>query len=108
MSAGRRRRSSRHESGSSSSANNNISDEQIFDLLSKLQRLIPEIRQTRSNKVVSGSVLLEETCKYIRNLQREVEDLSYRLSQLLASSSSSSTHDHINNAQAAIIRSLLI
>ncbi|XP_057949312.1 transcription factor PRE6 [Malania oleifera] len=88
-------RSSRSRQSSSS----RITDDQIADLVSKLQQLVPEIRHRRSDKV-SASKVLQETCNYIRNLHREVDDLSDRLSQLLASTDS-------NSAQAAIIRSLL-
>ncbi|XP_009622200.1 transcription factor PRE6-like [Nicotiana tabacum] len=77
-----------------------ISDDQIADLVSKLQLLIPEIRNRRSDKVTASTVL-QETCNYIRSLHREVEDLSERLSVLLDSTESDS-------AQAAIIRSLLM
>ncbi|KAG2409501.1 Transcription factor PRE6 Basic helix-loop-helix protein [Vigna angularis] len=72
-----------------------ITDAQITDLVSKLQHLIPELRARRSDKV------LQETCNYIKSLHREVDDLSDRLSQLLATTDS-------NSAQAAIIRSLLM
>ncbi|PNT78079.1 hypothetical protein BRADI_1g73161v3 [Brachypodium distachyon] len=50
---------------------------------------------------VPSSRVLQETCSYIRSLHREVDDLSERLSELLATSDMSS-------AQAAIIRSLLM
>jgi len=50
---------------------------------------------------VSASKVLQETCNYIKTLHREVDDLSDRLSQLLATTDS-------NSAQAAIIRSLLM
>lgn len=50
---------------------------------------------------VSASKVLQETCNYIRSLHREVDDLSDRLSNLLATTDSDS-------AQAAIIRSLLM
>ncbi|XP_011071014.1 transcription factor PRE6-like [Sesamum indicum] len=89
------RRSRSRQSGVS-----RISDDQIADLVSKLQQLIPEIRNRRSDKV-SASKVLQETCNYIRNLHREVDDLSDRLSELLDSTDSDS-------AQAAIIRSLLM
>ncbi|KAK4399784.1 UNVERIFIED_CONTAM: Transcription factor PRE6 [Sesamum calycinum] len=89
------RRSRSRQSGVS-----RISDDQIADLVSKLQQLIPEIRNRRSDKV-SASKVLQETCNYIRNLHREVDDLSDRLSELLESTDSDS-------AQAAIIRSLLM
>ncbi|XP_044490974.1 transcription factor PRE6-like [Mangifera indica] len=77
-----------------------ITDDQISDLVSKLQQLIPEIRARRSEKV-SASKILQETCDYIRSLHREVDDLSDRLSALLASTDN-------NSAEAAIIRSLLM
>ncbi|CAN6484699.1 Transcription factor [Nymphaea thermarum] len=75
-----------------------ITDEQINDLIAKLQALLPEIRNRSSDKV-SASKVLQETCNYIRSLHREVDDLSERLSELLASTDS---------AQAAVIRSLLL
>ncbi|MBA0624525.1 hypothetical protein Godav_009873 [Gossypium davidsonii] len=83
-----------------SSGVSRIRDDQITDLVSKLQLLIPQIRGGRSHKV-SASKVLQETCNYIRSLHREVEDLSHRLSELLASTD-------IDNDQAAIIRSLLM
>ncbi|KAH6763144.1 basic helix-loop-helix DNA-binding family protein [Perilla frutescens var. hirtella] len=89
------RRSRSRQSGVS-----RITDDQIADLVSRLQQLIPEIRSSRSDKV-SASKVLQETCNYIRNLHREVDDLSDRLSGLLESTDGDS-------AQAAIIRSLLM
>ena len=50
---------------------------------------------------VSASKVLQETCNYIRNLHREVDDLSEKLSELLESTDA-------NTAQAAIIRSLIM
>ncbi|KAK4568271.1 hypothetical protein RGQ29_003881 [Quercus rubra] len=87
------RRSRSRQSGGS-----RITDDQINDLVSKLQQLLPEIRDRRSDKVSAANVL-QETCNYIRNLHREVDDLSERLSELLATT---------DTAQAAIIRSLLM
>ena len=49
----------------------------------------------------SASKVLQETCNYIRSLHREVDDLSVRLSQLLATIDADS-------AEAAIIRSLIM
>ncbi|CAI0387571.1 unnamed protein product [Linum tenue] len=101
------RRSSRSRHGQSArSSSSIISDDQIIDLVSKLQRLVPEARSTTSSrrsrdKQGSASNVLQETCSYIRELHREVDDLSERLSELLASTDSDS-------AQAAIIRSLLM
>ncbi|GLT36945.1 hypothetical protein SLA2020_112900 [Shorea laevis] len=88
-------------SGSSrSSGAPRITDDQITDLVSKLQQLIPELRNGRFNKT-SSSRILEETCNYIKNLQKEVDDLSDRLAQLLASKET-------DDDQAAIIKSLLM
>ncbi|KAF8399446.1 hypothetical protein HHK36_015311 [Tetracentron sinense] len=89
------RRSRSRQSGSS-----RITDDQINDLVSKLQQLLPEIRDRQPDKVSSANVL-QETCNYIRSLHREVDDLSERLSELLATTETTS-------AQAAIIRSLLM
>ncbi|TMW82860.1 transcription factor PRE6 [Solanum lycopersicum] len=93
--SGRRSRTQSSEGGTS-----RISDDQIIQLVSKLQQLLPEIRNRRSNKA-SASKVLQETCNYIRNLHKEVDDLSDRLSQLL------STID-ADSPEAAIIRSLIM
>ncbi|KAM0955151.1 hypothetical protein ACFX13_023982 [Malus domestica] len=85
--------------GSRQSGTPAIKDDQIIELVSKLRQLVPEIRDRRSNKVPASKVL-QETCNYIRNLHREVDDLSERLSQLL------STID-ADSPEAAIIRSLI-
>ncbi|KAK9061756.1 hypothetical protein SSX86_018939 [Deinandra increscens subsp. villosa] len=76
-----------------------ITDEQITELVSKLQQLLPELRNHRSNKA-SASKVLQETCNYVRSLHKEVDDLSDRLSRLL------STVDD-DGPQASIIRSLI-
>nr|XP_010317103.1 transcription factor PRE5 isoform X1 [Solanum lycopersicum] len=105
--SGRRSRTQSSEGGTS-----RISDDQIIQLVSKLQQLLPEIRNRRSNKKstmnlridpsqASASKVLQETCNYIRNLHKEVDDLSDRLSQLL------STID-ADSPEAAIIRSLIM
>ncbi|KAI4319134.1 hypothetical protein MLD38_032770 [Melastoma candidum] len=88
---------SSRRSRSRQSAGSGITDDQIAELVTRLQQLLPEIRSRCSDKV-SASKVLQETCNYIRSLHREVDDLSERLSELLATS---------DNAQAAIIRSLL-
>ncbi|ESW25813.1 hypothetical protein PHAVU_003G067500 [Phaseolus vulgaris] len=92
--------STRRSRSRQSPVSTEITDAQITDLVSKLQQLIPELRARRSDKV-SASKVLQETCNYIKSLHREVDDLSDRLSQLLATTDS-------NSAQAAIIRSLLM
>ncbi|XP_027904697.1 transcription factor PRE3 [Vigna unguiculata] len=90
--------SSRRSRSRQTGTSRNITDDQINDLVSKLQQLLPEIRERRSDKV-SASKVLQETCNYIRSLHREVDDLSERLSELLATT---------DTAQAAIIRNLLM
>ncbi|MFS7970770.1 putative transcription factor bHLH family [Helianthus anomalus] len=77
-----------------------LTDSQILQLLSKLQQLLPEIRNRRSNKA-SASKVLQETCKYVRSLHKEVDDLSERLSHLL------STIDD-ESPEASVIRSLIM
>ncbi|KAL9667859.1 hypothetical protein QQ045_002228 [Rhodiola kirilowii] len=88
----RRSRSGR-QSGSS-----RISDDQIHDLVTKLQQLLTEIRRHSRSDKASAARVLQETCNYIRNLHQEVDDLSERLSELLANT---------DNAQATIIRNML-
>ncbi|XP_050224639.1 transcription factor PRE3 [Mercurialis annua] len=90
--------SSRRSRSRTSSGTSRISDDQILDLVSKLQQLLPEIRNRRSDKV-SAAKVLQETCNYIKSLHREVDDLSERLSELLATT---------DTAQAALIRNLLM
>ncbi|GAA0168978.1 hypothetical protein Leryth_021482 [Lithospermum erythrorhizon] len=89
----RRSRSSRHSSGA------RISDDQITDLVNKLQQLLPELRNNRSSDKVSPARVLQDTCNYIRNLHQEVDDLSERLSGLLETT---------DTTQAALIRNLLM
>ncbi|KMT08093.1 hypothetical protein BVRB_6g143450 [Beta vulgaris subsp. vulgaris] len=93
--------SSRRSRSRQSGGVSGISDDQIADLVHKLQQLIPEIRGSRRNSDKSANRVLQETCNYIRSLHREVDDLSDRLAELLASTDSDS-------AQAAIIRSLFM
>ncbi|XP_021592981.1 transcription factor ILI6 isoform X1 [Manihot esculenta] len=100
------------------SGSSRITDDQILDLVTKLQQLLPEIGNRLSDKnqnrnprtkkwksklyrklEVSAAKVLQETCNYIRSLHREVDDLSERLSELLATT---------DTAQAAIIRNLLM
>ncbi|KAJ4750565.1 Transcription factor ILI5 [Rhynchospora pubera] len=82
-----------------SSRRGRITDEEMNELISKLQLLLPESRRRNVGRASAGK-LLKETCSYIKSLHREVDDLSDRLSQLMA------TMDD-NSPQADIIRSLL-
>ncbi|KAI9111606.1 hypothetical protein K1719_017296 [Acacia pycnantha] len=85
----------------SRSSTREISDAQINDLVSKLQRLIPQLQPSHSPQKVSAAKVLKETCDYVKKLHREVDDLSDRLSELLANTDS-------HSAEAAILRSLLM
>nr|CAB3470081.1 unnamed protein product [Digitaria exilis] len=76
-----------------------VSEEEINELISRLQTLLPNARR-RGGSQASTTKLLKETCSYIKSLHREVDDLSDRLSDLMA------TMDH-NSPGAEIIRSLL-
>ncbi|WVZ55632.1 hypothetical protein U9M48_006270 [Paspalum notatum var. saurae] len=85
---------------SSRRSGSRISDDEINELISKLQALLPESSRRRNASRSSASKLLKETCTYIKSLHREVDDLSERLSGLM------STMDN-DSPQAEIIRSLL-
>ncbi|KAJ8625820.1 hypothetical protein MRB53_034350 [Persea americana] len=78
----------------------NITENELNDLLSRLQALIPELDHNNETRV-SISRVLKETCDHIRSLQKEVKDLSDRLSDLLENMDPRS-------AQAGIIRSLIM
>ncbi|URE35201.1 Transcription factor bHLH135 [Musa troglodytarum] len=84
-----------------SGSRSGISEEDLKELMSKLQSLLPETRRRRrSERRASAAKLLKETCGYIKSLHREIDDLSDRLSELIA------TVD-MNSAEAEIVRSLL-
>ncbi|PUZ39084.1 hypothetical protein GQ55_9G253200 [Panicum hallii var. hallii] len=77
-----------------------ITDDEINELISKLQSLLPESSRRRAASRSSASKLLQETCRYIRSLHREADDLSNRLKELMATMDGDSP-------QVDIIRSLL-
>ncbi|EER94274.1 hypothetical protein BDA96_01G269800 [Sorghum bicolor] len=93
--------SRRSRSRASSGGPSRISDEQISDLVTKLQALLPDARLRTNDSRVPSARVLQETCSYIRSLHREVDDLSDLLSELL-------TTADVSTAQAAVIRSLLM
>ncbi|KAH7857510.1 hypothetical protein Vadar_013501 [Vaccinium darrowii] len=78
-------------------------DEMIInDLILKLQAILPDQSHSSCTTTrVPASKVLKEACKYIKRLHREADDLSERLSQLLASM------DATNGIDADILRSLL-
>ncbi|KAF0890793.1 hypothetical protein E2562_004279 [Oryza meyeriana var. granulata] len=101
MSSSRRSRSRRAGSSlPSSSSRSSISEDQITELLSKLQALLPE-SQARNAHRGSAARVLQETCSYIRSLHQEMDNLSETLAQLLDS-------PNVTSDQAAVIRSLLM
>ncbi|CAN0903535.1 Transcription factor PRE6 [Linum grandiflorum] len=74
--------SARSRRSSSSRAQNLSEDDIITDLTFKLQALLPHLNQRQPSRV-QASKILKETCSYIRKLEREVNELSERLSTLL-------------------------
>ncbi|RWW68374.1 hypothetical protein BHE74_00024103 [Ensete ventricosum] len=105
-------RMSGRRSPSRQSISPSITDEQINDLMAKLEAVLPEARLGISHRVgmratsycvqVSARVLQETCSSYLRSLHREEDDLSQRLSGLLAMAD-------VGGAEAAaIIRSLLM
>ncbi|KAK8942020.1 Transcription factor bHLH135 [Platanthera guangdongensis] len=76
-----------------------ITEDEINELVSKLQSLLPEARRRAAGRA-SAAKLLKETCNYIKSLNREVDGLSDRLSGLIATMDS-------NSAEAEILRSFL-
>ncbi|XP_076954223.1 transcription factor PRE1-like [Bidens hawaiensis] len=88
-------------SGESSTETPRITDAQMVQLISKLQQLLPEIRNRRRSNKASASKVLQDTCNYVRSLHKEVDDLSERLSQLLATIDADSP-------EASIVQSLIM
>ncbi|XP_011087225.1 transcription factor ILI5-like [Sesamum indicum] len=69
-----------------------ITEDEINDLILKLQALLPDSSSRSHNSMVSASKIVKETCNYLKKLHKEVDDLSERLSQLLASGAITSTN----------------
>ncbi|CAN6236413.1 unnamed protein product [Urochloa humidicola] len=101
MSSSRRSRTRRAGSSLSSSSSRSISEDQISELLSKLQALLPESQARNGAHRGSAARVLQDTCSYIRSLHQEVDNLSETLAELLSSAD-------VTSDQAAIIRSLLM
>ncbi|KAG6412889.1 hypothetical protein SASPL_125583 [Salvia splendens] len=80
------------------SGSSRITEDQINNLISRLQQLLPEMHNRRSDKK-SATKVFQETCNYIRSMHREVDELSERLSELL---------ENADTTQADLIRSLLM
>ncbi|XP_042040588.1 transcription factor ILI3-like [Salvia splendens] len=77
-----------------------LTEDEVNDLIFKLQASLPHESNSTSNKKRSASKILERTCIYIKKLQKEVDDLSDVLSKRLASGD-------INAADAELIATLL-
>ncbi|CAL0302743.1 unnamed protein product [Lupinus luteus] len=72
-------------SGHRSSRASKFTDQnEINDLVSRLQVLLSQLNQTNNSRQ-SVSKILRETCCYIKKLQKEVEDLSEKLTNLMDS-----------------------
>ncbi|XP_042497308.1 transcription factor ILI3-like [Macadamia integrifolia] len=86
----RRSRASRHRE-----------EDEINNHILKLQAAISQIQRTGTTSRASASKILKETCNFIKKLHREMEDLSERLSVLMASIDT-------NSAEAEVLISLLM
>ncbi|KAG6471134.1 transcription factor ILI5-like [Zingiber officinale] len=78
-----------------------ISEEEINELISKLQILLPDNyhHRHRGSSRASAATLLKETCNYIKSLHKEVSELSGQLSELMAATD-------FNGAQAEVLQSI--
>ncbi|XP_057465326.1 transcription factor PRE6-like [Actinidia eriantha] len=76
------------------------SEDDINELILKLQAALPE-SSSRCASRVPASKILKEICNYVKRLHREADNLSERISQLLVSTDTSSV-------DADILRSLLL
>ncbi|KAF0894986.1 hypothetical protein E2562_004975 [Oryza meyeriana var. granulata] len=81
MSSRRSRPSSSSSRLAAAAAPPRPSDEQIAELISKLQAVLPTCGE--ANGKVSSAEVLQEACRYIRRLNREADALSERLADLL-------------------------
>ncbi|XP_040384499.1 transcription factor ILI2-like [Oryza brachyantha] len=99
------RRSRPSPSSSPAAAAAAATDEQMAELMSKLQAALPANSLGEANGKVSSAEVLQEACRYIRRLHREADALSERLAELLLQPSDRT----INGADASdLIRSLLM
>ncbi|KAL3845978.1 hypothetical protein ACJIZ3_003381 [Penstemon smallii] len=77
-----------------------ITEDEINELILELQALLPNSSTSRCNSRVTTSKILKKTCNYIKKMHKEVDNLSDRLSALVASG-------NINEIDADVIRRLL-
>ncbi|KAK4257180.1 hypothetical protein QN277_006802 [Acacia crassicarpa] len=71
-------------SGQKSCRASNLNENEINDLVWRLQALLPRLNR-RTDSRVSVSKILKETCSHIKKLQKEVEELSERVIELMES-----------------------
>ncbi|KAK3406304.1 hypothetical protein EUGRSUZ_K02466 [Eucalyptus grandis] len=78
-----------------------FTDDEIHDLIFKLQAMLPQLEQRRNDGKVAPSEVLKETCSYIRSLHREMDELSERLTTLL-------DNMEISSVDAQLLRNVLL
>ncbi|KAL1330715.1 transcription factor ILI3-like isoform X2 [Arachis ipaensis] len=83
-----------------SSGRSEFTENEINDLASRLQALLPQPNQQTRNSRVSVLEILKETCSHIKRLQKDVEDLSETLTGLLDSL-------HITDIDITLLQDLL-
>ncbi|KAL6324927.1 hypothetical protein AAG906_019835 [Vitis piasezkii] len=78
-----------------SKPSSSVPEDELKDLIMKLRSLLPtEINRNNTTRV-SLWRLLEETCNHIKRLQSEVDGLSERLYELMASPNTSTAEADI-------------
>ncbi|GMH21433.1 hypothetical protein Nepgr_023275 [Nepenthes gracilis] len=77
-----------------------VSDDEINNMILQLQALLQTSNQRHSRRNPSASNLLKEVCNHIRKLQREVDDLSGKICELLSAMD-------VNSVDAEILSAIL-
>ncbi|CAI0549281.1 unnamed protein product [Linum tenue] len=90
---------------SSSRASTMSEDEIITDLVLKLQALLPQLNPRKPSRLLQAqaSKVLKETCSHIRKLEKEVDDLSGRLSQLLDTIDPNNQHFDLDSIRRSLL-----
>ncbi|CAI0549280.1 unnamed protein product [Linum tenue] len=88
---------------SSSRASTMSEDEIITDLVLKLQALLPQLNPRKPSRQAQASKVLKETCSHIRKLEKEVDDLSGRLSQLLDTIDPNNQHFDLDSIRRSLL-----
>ncbi|XP_054805035.1 transcription factor ILI5-like [Prosopis cineraria] len=69
---------------SSRRTSSNLSENEINEVVSRLQAVLPRLNR-RTNSRASVSKVVKEACCHVKKLQKEVDELSDRLSRLMDS-----------------------